>query len=400
MPPHLQSNVSPPRGSTHRQSHAGMLPPRGDSKTPPRLFASSRNPHPLHHQPDLRSAYKAQSKFSGGGVNGQNNNQNSPHHQLLQKTQSDDQRSMSSMSAANSGAAPSSVYMPSIPLTRDVSDLSGISGGTSRGSKTGSVPGQILDPDALTGPWRQAYNLSNVPPEVSNPDMQSRNGDTGRNDLGGPQMANSQPSIWVPQNDVVEIFDNLQSSLGLDRFQMQGHNRIPVLILLMDPSRQTYELMQIWVDRTIDSIRDLVHALQHKLPDKWKQAYDGIFQARGHRFTQLINIIRLVKYDIQPHEILVAKPWSMPAKMTWVQCFLVSNELREGTSSTMFWLFLLTLSRNIQNCVCGKRDSSLDNCWGHQQIRWDWRGERPFRETDLAPEAGGGASHIEQASTG
>jgi hypothetical protein len=224
---------------------------------------------------------------------------------------------MSSMSGANSGAAPSSVYMPSVPLTRDVSDLSGISGGTSRGSKAGSVPGQIFDPKLLKGPWRQAYNLSNVPPEVSQSDVHGRKGDVGRTGVGGGRpVANSQPSIWVPQNDVVEIFDNLQSSLGLDRFQMQGHNRIPVMILLMDPTQQSYELMQIWVDRTIDSIRDLVHALQHKLPDKWKQAYDGIFQARGHRFTQLINIIRLVKYDIQPHEILVAKPWSMTAKMT------------------------------------------------------------------------------------
>jgi len=88
------------------------------------------------------------------------------------------------------------------------------------------------------------------------------------------------------------------------------------MILLMDPSKQSYELMQIWVDRSIDSIRDLVQVLQHKLPVKWKQAYDGLFQVRGHRFTQLINIIRLVKYDIQPHEILVAKPWSMTAKVT------------------------------------------------------------------------------------
>jgi len=127
-------------------------------------------------------------------------------------------------------------------------------------------------------------------------------------------------SIWVAQNDVVEIFefDNLKSSLGLDRFQIMGgqHTRIPVICLLIDPQKQSYELMQIWVDRAIDSIRDLVHVLQHKLPDKWKQAYDGLFQVRGNRFTQLINIIRLVKYDVQPHEILVAKPWAMTAKVT------------------------------------------------------------------------------------
>ena len=74
--------------------------------------------------------------------------------------------------------------------------------------------------------------------------------------------------------------------------------------------------MQIWVDRSIDSIRDLVQVLQHKLPVGWKQAYDGLFQVRGNRFTQLINIIKLVKYDLQPNEILIAKPWSMAAKVT------------------------------------------------------------------------------------
>lgn len=324
MPPHLQSMASPPLNSHHRQAHSGRLPPRGDSKTPPRPNASSRNSHHLHHQSDLRVAYKAQSKSTGPVVGGQNINHHAQHHQQLHTSHSDDQRSLSSVSATHSGA-PSSVYMPSVPLTRDVSDLSGLSGGTSRGSKAGSVPGQVFDPRSLKGPWRQAYNLSNVPPEVSQSDSHSRNGDgrsigdsiSDQNDRrSGLRLASQQPSIWVPQNDVVEIFQNLQSSLGLDRFQMHGHNRIPVMILLMDPNRQTYELMQIWVDRSIDSIRDLVHALQHKLPDKWKQAYDGIFQVRGHRFTQLINIIRLVKYDIQPHEILVAKPWSMTAKVT------------------------------------------------------------------------------------
>jgi len=143
-------------------------------------------------------------------------------------------------------------------------------------------------------------------------------GNGNRNALNDANSGST--SIWVAQNDVVEIFefDNLQSSLGLDRFQIMGgqHTRIPVICLLIDPQKQSYELMQIWVDRAIDSIRDLVHVLQHKLPDKWKQAYDGLFQVRGNRFTQLINIIRLVKYDVQPHEILVAKPWAMTAKVT------------------------------------------------------------------------------------
>jgi hypothetical protein len=226
-----------------------------------------------------------------------------------------EQQSVSGASAANSAGTPSSVYMPSsVALSRDVSDLSGISGGTgtNKGSLSHAIPGQILDPKTLQKPWKQAYNLSNTPPESG-----ATQATSGNNADGKPTTRTDGPSIWVAENEAVEIFADLESSLGLDRFLvMQGkHNRIPIMILLMDPSRQSYELMQIWVDPTIDSIRDLVQVLQHKLPVKWKQAYDGLFQVRGHRFTQLINIIRLVKYDIQPHEILVAKPWSMAAKV-------------------------------------------------------------------------------------
>lgn len=206
--------------------------------------------------------------------------------------------------------------MPSsVALSRDnMSDLSGVSGGTNRGSSSHTIPGQILDPKSLMRPWKQAYSLSNVPPEC--------NKTAGSRDRTGQSAvcndSQKSPSIWVAQNDVVEIFDNLESSLGLDLFRKMGrqHQRIPVMILLMNPSKQNYELMQIWVDSSIDSIRDLVQVLQHKLPVQWKQAYDGLFQVRGNRFTQLINIIRLVKYDIQPYEILVAKPWSMAAKVT------------------------------------------------------------------------------------
>jgi len=263
--------------------------------------------HPQYLDGDLRVAYKAQTsnKSNNNGIN--------------QTFDNNDQHSTSGGSAANSAATPSSVYMPSsVALSRDnMSDLSGVSGGTHRGSSSHNVPGQIFDPKSLTRPWKQAYNLSNIPPECNkNASSSSR---TSQNPVCNDGQSNTDnTSIWVAQNDVVEIFENLESSLGLDRFRIMGekHKRIPVMILLMDPSKQSYELMQIWVDRNIDSIRDLVQVLQHKLPVKWKQAYDGLFQVRGHRFTQLINIIRLVKYDIQPHEILVAKPWSMAAKVT------------------------------------------------------------------------------------
>lgn len=316
MPPQLQNGISPVRT---RGSKAQILTSGREKKTSLRPVApqyeacdrshdvnniGNSHKHPQHLQGDLRVEYKVQMSNKNNGFN--------------HKFDNNDQHSTSGGSAANSAATPSSVYMPSsIALSRDnMSDLSGVSGGTNRGSSSNAIPGQIFDPKFLMRPWKQAYNLSNVPPECKkNASSSGVNGYLVCNDR---QNTTGGTSVWVAQNDVVEIFHNLDSSLGLDRFQIMGgmHKRIPVMILLMDPSTQSYELMQIWVDCAIDSIRDLVQVLQQKLPVKWKQAYDGLFQVRGHRFTQLINIIRLFKYDIQPHEILVAKPWSMAAKAT------------------------------------------------------------------------------------
>jgi hypothetical protein len=353
----------------HTSPNRRVLPPRAEKRHPPRppshkshsMRSHSQQSLPSIHPSnnttsstsDLRNAYKAQHQSNAARLHQQQHpqqqQQQQQQQQHFQKNDSngnlrhfDDHCSMSSMSAANSGATPSSVYMPSVPLSRDVSDLSGLSGGT----RASSVPGQIFDPKTFQQPWRQAYCLSLQPPPTTMQGRESES-DAKNNDNNNRygENQNRGPSIWVAQNDVVEIFDNLQSALGLDRFQMAGHNRIPIMILLMDPHRHCYELMQIWVDRAMDSIRDLMHALQQNLsqdhshstnhlhhhhhqpqqhqsqpqpqkPSSWKQAYDGIFQVRGHRFTQLINIIRLVKYDVQPHEVLVAKPWGMTAKVT------------------------------------------------------------------------------------
>jgi hypothetical protein len=216
-----------------------------------------------------------------------------------------DQRSIGGASAANSGAAPSSVYLPCTPLTRDLSDLSGpfFNGTKNRGSKGPSVPGHIYDEPSVKGPWRQAYVLSQLPPDKPDP-------------RASENAATMDATIVVSRSDVVEIVNSLETTLDLDKFQAQEHNRIPVLVLLMHGAKHSYELMQIWVDRTTDSVRDIVHALQQSVPENWKQDYDGIFQVRGNRFTQLIHILRFGKYDVQPHEIFIAKPWSMTAKVT------------------------------------------------------------------------------------
>ena len=225
---------------------------------------------------------------------------------------------------SGSAAAPSSVYLAGPPITRELSDLSGsyVNGSSSRGGR-GAVPAQIFDQAFFNkGPWRQGYVLSQMPPSSSSsspsPPRQPAN----------PEhiiTSNRTATVFVSQNEDshgVEIINDLISGeLNLltsssPSIQNNNNNRIPIIVLLMDTSKKSYELMQIWVDRSTDSVRDVVQTLHHSIPDKWKLDYDGIFQMRGNRFTQLINILSLEKYDAQPYELWIAKPWSMTAKVT------------------------------------------------------------------------------------
>ena len=214
-------------------------------------------------------------------------------------------------SVANSAAAPSSVYLGSpVALTRELSDLSGsymsVSGSVAS-AKAASIPGHIYDLNSsVKGPWRQAYVLSQQPPQHQQSKGQKRA--PGRDD-----------TIFVDRNDVVEVVkrqDSITTGLEFLKQESGDHHRIPLMLLLMDPGRKLYELMQLWVDKSSDSVRDVLNAMQQAIPDKWKQAYDGLFQMRGSKFTQLINILSVAKYDIQPYEILIAKPWSVPSKAT------------------------------------------------------------------------------------
>jgi hypothetical protein len=238
------------------------------------------------------------------------------------------------MRSDDSAAAPSSVYLGSaITLNRELSDLSGsyVNGAASRGglnSKgTGAVPGHIYD-DANTfkGPWRHAFVLSEQPPPlVVRQQQHSANGSVGS---GGiiPSKPRADATIFVDRNDIVEVVkrqDSIDQGFGGRAMAADSltsgesiHKRIPIMVLLMHPSQKTYEIMQLWADRSTDSVRSVVITMQQSIPMKWKQAYDGIFQMRGNKLTQLIHILSLEKYEIQPHEILVAKPWSMPSNVT------------------------------------------------------------------------------------
>jgi hypothetical protein len=96
------------------------------------------------------------------------------------------------------------------------------------------------------------------------------------------------------------------------------------------------------VDQVEDSVRDVLHAVQNHLRDKqnWKTDYDGLFQYRNHSYSQLIHILDVNRYDAQPYELWIAKPWSMSAKATVghaagaIQHLRDINVLRQESSSS------------------------------------------------------------------
>jgi hypothetical protein len=210
---------------------------------------------------------------------------------------------------SGSQKAPTSVYLAASPLARELSDLSGsyLNGHASRGQKGASVPAQIYDQAGHKGTWRHGYILSQPLPQFR----------AKANLPGSKDEVNS--TIFVGHDDGVEIVAERQHDGSAELTIVPSgseHHRIPVVLLLMDTNRKVYELMQIWVDKSIDFVRDVVHTMQQSIPDKWKHAYDGVFQMRGNKSTQLINILSLEKYDAQPYEVWIAKPWSMTAKLT------------------------------------------------------------------------------------
>lgn len=108
----------------------------------------------------------------------------------------------------------------------------------------------------------------------------------------------------------------------------QDVNRVPLLLILMDTQRKKYELMQLWMDPTTDTVKDVLLAVTRNSTNAWKQDYDGLFQVRNNHFAQLINVLSAGHYDVVPHEVWVAKPWSMSAKVTVSYASTLLNHLK------------------------------------------------------------------------
>ena len=297
-----QQPISPPQVPNKKHKLpllVAMLPPRTpDKKTgsrPPRTIPKKWSGQHLHH-----------------------------HH--------DDNRSKGS-SAADSHATPTSVLLKAgSPLTRDLSDLSGsyIGGNTinypRRAASPSAVPVHVYPSDqsdtSYQRPWRHAHILSTRGPVHPQPRPDDENIEhTNSLDLFrrsrvmvGPQ---GLVEVVACRSDNSVASDSLDSTFnGSQARQRGGQPRIPLLILLMDPHRKIYEFEQLWIDVETDTVRDVLHAVQLSLSDRWRQDYDGLFQVRNQAFNQLIHILNVEKYGVLPLEVWVAKPWAMPAKTT------------------------------------------------------------------------------------
>ena len=214
-------------------------------------------------------------------------------------------------SGDSSAATPTSVTLGAASaLTRELSDLSGsyLNGTTvPRAPSVGGEHSAYQSDQSATSyqrPWRLAKILSSREPSHPQP----------------PQDCNDSIGVFkekvlVGPQGLVEVVPHCDNSTDTGD-SSRNHERQPIVILLMDPGRKMYELMQLWIDMVSDSVRDVLHAVQLALSNRWRQDYDGLFQTRNNTFSQLIHILDVSKYDVQPMELWVAKPWAMPAKAT------------------------------------------------------------------------------------
>lgn len=173
---------------------------------------------------------------------------------------------ISSTASAVSAATPSSVLVGS-PLVRELSDLSGsyLNGSPlpkklpSTPSRGNHVPQNIYPSDdtsvSYERPWRQAFILSQQAMHDS--------------EEASPASVTKKAVIMVERNEDVEVIKRNDAEA-----EGESH-RLPLVLLLMDPGKKQYEMLQLWVDVTTDTVRDVLHAMQGKLTDKWKQDYDG-----------------------------------------------------------------------------------------------------------------------------
>jgi hypothetical protein len=214
----------------------------------------------------------------------------------------------SGASGASARSTPRSVVVGSVTLSRDLSDLSGsyhhgVTNGVSP-SHAKAIPQHIYRDDgssvsSLQKSWRQAYMLSSPSPDTILNDLMDAHNKT-------------KPRILPNENDSVKRAR--QRTPKARSSAITTSPRIPLLVLLMDTNKRSYEILRIFVDIEMDNVRDVLKSIRQNLPNKWKQDYDGLLQFRSEVPSQLINCLSVQHYDVQPFECWIAKPWSVSAK--------------------------------------------------------------------------------------
>lgn len=254
-------------------------------------------------------------------------------HHLHHPHEAADNRSQGTgASASDSHATPTSVVLRGgPPLTRDLSDLSGsyMGGNTmnyrGRTPSPSGVPVHVYPSDqsdtSYQRPWRHAHVLSSRGPMHPQPQCEENMQPKNQLDLVRKSRVMVGPQGLVEvvafRGDDSIAADSIDSVLDGSLPGRGGNKqRFPLLVLLMDPHRKIYEFEQLWIDVETDTVRDVLHAVQLSLSDRWRQDYDGLFQVRNQTFNQLIHILNVEKYGVQPLEVWVAKPWAMSAKAT------------------------------------------------------------------------------------
>lgn len=216
----------------------------------------------------------------------------------------------SGASGTSSRSTPKDLVIGALNLSRDLSDLSGSYHhghvGSTSAHPTKAIPQHIYKDDAssvssMQKSWAQAYVLSNPSPDVILSDLMDA-------------TDKKKPRIFLEENNSVELVR--QTSVMAPSFdEFADAPRIPLLVLLMDTNKRSYEMLRIFVDCETDSVRDVLQSVRKNLPDQWKQDYDGLFQIRSGIPSQLIHCLSVQNYDLRPYECWIAKPWSMAAKV-------------------------------------------------------------------------------------
>ena len=200
---------------------------------------------------------------------------------------------------------------------KDISDLSGsYLNGTMltvsrHTAETAATTHYVSDPSMSVSsyqkPWAQATILSSRQPLHPQPPADCHDSVV--------LVRKMQTQVYQEEDAVIETVlssSSREEVATIDTLSLV-HQRTPIIILLMDPTRRVYELMQLWIDMQVDSVRDVVQAIRQHLADKadWKTDYDGLFQIRNNALTELDYAVGMGKLDPQPYEVFVAKPWNL-----------------------------------------------------------------------------------------